>query len=66
MSVEWDAENHRRAHWLYWITKGHLDATEEQILSSHDSYLRRAWGNIENDVHEEGFDEAYNEISERK
>jgi hypothetical protein len=59
MSVEWDAENHRRAHWLYWITKGHLDTTEEQILSSHDSYLRRAWGNIENYVHEEGFKEAY-------
>ena len=59
MSDSWEDGKHRRAHWLYWILKGHLNADEKQILSSHDSYLKRAWGNDENYVHEEGFEEAY-------
>jgi len=66
MNNYFDSDKHRRAHWLYWIVKGHLNVDEEQVMASHDSYFKRSWGNIENYVHEEGFEEAYNKILERK
>lgn len=47
---------------LFWIIKGHLDASEETIFASYDGYFKRVWYNEESWVHEEGFEEAYHEI----
>jgi len=45
---------------LFWIVKGHL--TDEQTMRlSYDGYFKRLWGNHENVVHEEGFEEAWAE-----
>lgn len=53
---------HKEANRYYWIVKGHLipDAwSEKDIMSVHSSYFDRIWGNHENGVHEDGFEEAY-------
>jgi hypothetical protein len=52
----------KEANRYYWIVKGHLipDAwSEKDIMSVHNSYFDRIWGNHENVVHEDGFEEAY-------
>lgn len=52
----------KEANRLHWIVKGHLipqsesDKTVEHI---YDSYFKRVWGNHENCVHEDGFEQAY-------
>ena len=43
---------------LMWIQKGHLPG-EDTIMASAPGYFKRQWGNHENVVHEEGFDEAF-------
>jgi hypothetical protein len=53
---------HKEANRYYWIVKGHLipDAwSEKDIMSVYNSYFERIWGNHENVVHEDGFEEAY-------
>jgi hypothetical protein len=52
----------KEANRYYWIVKGHLipDAwPEKDILSVYNSYFERIWGNHENVVHEDGFEEAW-------
>ena len=52
----------KEANRYYWIVKGHLipDAwKEKEIMSVYNGYFERIWGNHENCVHEEGFEEAY-------
>ena len=44
---------------VFYMVKGHLDATEDTIRSSYDSYLRRLWGNIECYQAEHGFKECF-------
>ena len=44
---------------VFYMVKGHLDATEDTIRSSYDSYLRRLWGNIECYQAEQGFAECF-------
>ena len=47
-----------------WIVKGQLAPdgySDQDYIDVHDSYFKRLWGNHENCVHEEGFEEAYRE-----
>ena len=47
-----------------WIIKGRLapdEYSEQDYLDVYDSYFMRLWGNHENCVHEDGFEEAYTE-----
>jgi hypothetical protein len=52
----------KEANRFNWIIKGQLidisenDKTVERL---YDSYFKRLWGNIENYLHEEGFEQAY-------
>ena len=47
---------------LFYLTKGHLNASDETIISCHDSYFKRLWGNNERAVYGmEGFEEAFKE-----
>jgi len=49
----------KEAYRLFWMVKGHLNASHETIMSSADGYFKRLWGNHEACYHEEGFEEAY-------
>ena len=52
----------KEANRLHWIVKGHLvpDSWDEKsIKQMYDSYFKRIWGNHENCVNEEGFEEAW-------
>jgi len=51
--------NEKEAYRLFWMVKGHLNASHETIMSSADGYFKRLWGNHEACYHEEGFEEAY-------
>ena len=48
---------------MFWLTKGHLNTTEETLRSSHDSYFKRLWIAGSNGAplydYEEGFEEAW-------
>jgi len=45
---------------LFWLVKGHLNTSEETIMSSYNGYLKRLWGNNERTEYGmEGFEEAY-------
>jgi len=53
----------KEANRYYWIVKGHLIPQswgDDQVRSVLDGYFIRIWGNHENVVHEEGFEEAWN------
>jgi hypothetical protein len=55
-------EQIKEANRYYWIIKGQLipsSWTEDQIRAILDSYFARIWGNIEAYVHEEGFEQAW-------
>ena len=46
----------------YWIVKGHLipeSWQDKDVRSVLDGYFTRIWGNHENVVHEEGFEEVW-------
>ena len=52
----------KEANRFYWIVKGHLipeSWNDETVLKIYDSYMVRIWGNHENIVNEEGFEEAW-------
>tara|TARA_B100000683_G_scaffold249593_1_gene263912 strand:+ start:4033 stop:4221 length:189 start_codon:yes stop_codon:yes gene_type:complete len=44
---------------LFWMTKGHLNTSEQTIRSCYDSYFKRLWYNNEAYIKEEGFEEAF-------
>ena len=53
---------------LYWMVKGHIPAwlhmcPTEELYKIRDQYTRRLWGNNEAYLHEEGFDEAWEEFN---
>lgn len=55
-------EERKEANRYYWIVKGHLIPdtwSEKDILGVYNSYFDRIWGNHENVVHEDGFEEAW-------
>ena len=49
----------KEAYRIFWIVKGHFNASEECILSCYDSYFKRVWYNEEPYIHSEGFEEAW-------
>ena len=51
----------KEAYRLFWMVKGHLNATEETVLGCADGYFKRLWGNHEAVYHEDGFEAAWNE-----
>ena len=61
MSYEFDSL--KEAARLFWLTKGHLNTTEETLRSTHDSYFKRLWIAGSNGAplydYEEGFEEAW-------
>lgn len=58
--------SHKEAHRLFWMVKGHLDASEQTILESAPSYFKRMWNNNEAYLHEEGFIEAYQKLLDKQ
>jgi len=57
--------SHKEAHRLFWMVKGHLDASEQTILESAPGYFKRMWNNNEAYLHEEGFTEAYQKVLDK-
>ncbi len=61
MSYEFDSL--KEAARLFWLTKGHLNTTEENLRSTHDRYFKRLWIAGSNGAplydYEEGFEEAW-------
>lgn len=61
MSYEFDSL--KESARLFWLTKGHLNTTEETLRSSHDSYFKRLWAAGSNGAplydYEDGFEEAW-------
>jgi len=53
------------AYKAFWMVKGHLNASEETILSCYEGYFRRIWHNEEGYLHNEGFEEAYKQRMEK-
>ncbi len=56
---------HKEASRLFWMVKGHLNTSDDTIMSSANGYFNRLWrdgcdGAPISD-YEEGFEEAYNE-----
>jgi hypothetical protein len=67
-----DSPIHKEVNRFMWIVKGQLAPdgysdqapdgySDQDYIDVHDSYFKRLWGNHENCVHEEGFEEAYKE-----
>lgn len=55
--------NKKEAYRLFWIVKGHLNASEQCILDCYDSYFKRVWYNEESYIHEQGFEEAWSSLA---
>ena len=56
----------KEAYRLFWMVKGHLNASHQTIMESADGYFKRLWGNHEACYHEEGFEEAYNMLAKHQ
>jgi len=54
--------NKKEAYRIFWIVKGHFNATEECILSCYDNYFKRVWYNEESYIHSEGFEEEWQKL----
>jgi hypothetical protein len=55
---------HKEVNRFMWVLKGQLvpdGYSEKDYEDTHKIFLKRLWGNDENYVHEEGFEEAYKE-----
>ena len=53
----------REANRMYWMVKGMLIPecwSDKDIKGIYESYINRLWGNHENCVHEDGFEQAWN------
>tara|TARA_B100000925_G_C21668950_1_gene328944 strand:+ start:108 stop:275 length:168 start_codon:yes stop_codon:yes gene_type:complete len=49
---------------MFWIVKGHLNASDDTIIGCYDGYFKRMWCNLQGQSVEdlgylEGFEEAY-------
>lgn len=54
----------KEANRFYWIVKGQLipdSWSDKDVEGVYNGYMKRIWGNHENIVHEEGFEEAWDE-----
>ena len=48
---------------MFYMTKGHFQATEETIYSCYWGYFRSAWHNEEFYNHGKGFEEAWKKLN---
>lgn len=55
----------KEAYRMFWIVKGHFQAPHNTIIDSAPGYFKRLWGNHENYIHEEGFEEAYQKVLDK-
>ena len=51
------------AYRVFWLVKGHFNATEDCIFDCYNSYFKRVWYMEETYLHEEGFEEAYAKVT---
>ena len=52
---------------VFWMVKGHINTSEETILSSYDGYFKRLWNNSERaEYGMEGFEEAFDQQESKK
>ena len=59
----------KQANRYYWIVKGMLIPESWlplEVEGIFNSYMYRIWGNHENVVHEDGFDEAWEERQQKE
>jgi len=63
-------EFRKEAYRRFWLVKGHLAChtwADEEIISMYDSYFNRLWvagcNGAPLSEYEEGFEEAYNELT---
>ena len=62
-------ENRKEAYRRFWMVKGHLACdnwTDQDIKKMHDSYIYRLWYNHEANIHSDGFEEAWEKLSNDK
>jgi hypothetical protein len=55
-------EVRKEANRLNWMIKGKLidvSWSDETVEKTYHSYFKRLWGNNESYIHEDGFEEAY-------
>ena len=55
---------HKEACRMFWIVKGHLNATDDTIIGCYEGYFKRMWCNLQGQSVEDlgyldGFEEAY-------
>jgi hypothetical protein len=59
-----NTRDHKTAHKLFWMVKGHIAESDATALQSAEGYFKRLWADGCNGAplyeYEEGFDEAYN------
>ena len=48
------------AYRLFWMVKGHINASHSTIMACAPSYFARLWGNHEAYYREDGFEGEYN------
>ena len=63
-------DDYKEACRLFWLVKGHLNTSDDTILSSQNGYFRRLWIDGSNGApiadYEEGFEEAYQKRLDNK
>lgn len=58
--------SHKEAHRLFWMVKGHLNASEKTVIESAPGYFKRLWNNNEAYIAEEGFEESYQKLLDKQ
>jgi hypothetical protein len=60
----------KEAYRLFWMVKGHINTTENTILSSADGYFKRLWlsgaDGAPLEEYEKGFEEAWENFQNGK
>ena len=47
---------------IFYMVKGHLNATHSTVVGSYDGYFRRMWNNNEAYLHEDGFEHCWQQL----
>lgn len=65
-----DQDELKEAYRLFWLVKGHLNTTEQTVLSSANSYFKRLWVAGSNSAplyeYEEGFEKEYQKVLDKQ
>lgn len=52
----------KEAYRIFWMVKGHLNVSQSTAISCADGYFKRLWCNNEAYLHEDGFEEAWENL----